>query len=115
MSKNPDDSIYTLTNYNNYARMVLKTNVLHHNNDPESSNPTSSGGYKWNNILKDIWKNRKKYEGKGVVVIPSDPRALLERLDLLLASKEVGHKKELKRQGVLDSRSYKKLNSVIKR
>ena len=44
-----------------------------------------------NNILSHIWKNRRKYEGKAVVVIPSDPNALLERLDLLFASKEAGH------------------------
>ena len=37
-------------------------------------------------ILKYIWAKRKEYEGNGVVVIPSDPNALLERLDLLLAS-----------------------------
>ena len=33
----------------------------------------------------------EEYEGKGVVAIPSDPNALLERLDLLLASQEAGH------------------------
>ena len=58
------------------------------------------------------------------MVIPSDPNTLLEKLDLLLASQEVGHTgvrnelvsicDKLKRQGVLDTRSYKKLNSVIK-
>ena len=35
-----------------------------------------------------IWDNRREYGGNGVVVIPSDPNALLERLDLLLASKD---------------------------
>ena len=75
-------------------------------------------------ILSPIWYNRKKYEGKGVVVIPSDPNALLERLDLLLASQEAGHTgvgnelvsicDELKRQGVLDTKTYKTLNSIIK-
>ena len=64
-------------------------------------------------------------EGEGVVVIPSDPNALLERLDLLLASQEAGHTgvrnelvsicDELKRQGVLDTKTYKKLNSNIKK
>ena len=49
---------------------------------------------------------------------------LLERLDLLLESKKAGHTgvgnelvsicDELKRQGVLDSRSYKKIISNIK-
>ena len=67
----------------------------------------------------------EKYEGEGVVVIPSDPNALLERLDLLLASQEAGHTgvrnelvsicDELKRQGVLDTKTYKKLNSNIKK
>ena len=55
---------------------------------------------------------KKKYEGKGVIVIPSDPNTLLERLDLLLASQKAGHTgvvnelvsicDKLKRQGVLD-------------
>ena len=67
----------------------------------------------------------KKHKGEGVVVIPSDPNALLERLDLLLASQEAGHTgvrnelvsicDELKRQGVLDTKAYKKLNSNIKK
>ena len=66
--------------------------------------------------LKKKWDNRKEYEGSGVVVIPSDPNALLERLELLLASTEAGHTgvgnelvsicDELKKQGVLDSKSY---------
>ena len=67
----------------------------------------------------------EKYEGKGVVVIPSDPNALLERLDLLLASQEAGHTgvrnelvsicDELKRQDLLDTKAYKKLNHLIKK
>ena len=69
-------------------------------------------------LLKPIWERYKKkegyeeeYEGKGVVVIPKDPNALLERLDLLLTSQEAGHTgvrnelvsicDESKRQGVL--------------
>ena len=76
-------------------------------------------------ILAPIWARRKEYEGKGVVVIPSNPNALLERLDLLLASQKAGHTgvgnelvsicDELKRQGVLDTKAYKKLNSIIKK
>ena len=68
---------------------------------------------------------KSKLNGEGVVVIPSDPNALLERLDLLLASQEAGHTgvrnelvsicDELKRQGVLDTNTYKKLNSNIKK
>ena len=54
----------------------------------------------------------------------SGPNALLERLDLLLAIQEAGRTgvgnelvsicDELKRQGVLDTKDYKKLNSIIK-
>ena len=89
-----------------------------------ASYPKSSRSNKWNNILKNIWENRKDYEGSGVIVIPSGPNTLLERLDLLLASQEAGHTgvgyelisicDELKRQGVLDTKTYKKLNSIIK-
>ena len=110
--------------YDNYVKLLLKTNALHHDYDPNNPNPRSSKSDKWNKILGPIWHNREKYEGKGVVVIPSDPNALLERLDLLLASQEAGHTgvgnelvsicDELKRQGVLDMKTYKKLNSIIK-
>ena len=116
VSENPDYNIYTNDNYDNYAKLILKSGTIYHNNDPSSKYPKSSKGQKWNMILRTIWDNRKYYEGSRVVVIPCDPNALLERLDLLLASKEAGHTDvgnelvsiydELKRQGVLDSSSY---------
>ena len=63
-------------------------------------------------MLKQIWSERDKYEGKGVVIIPSDPNALLDRLDLLMASKGAGNTglrneivsicDELKRQQILN-------------
>ena len=137
-----------------YERLMVKTNALHREYDPSNPRPRGSMGKKWKNILGPIWykkqgfskedafrmtkdKNYRKrlirkmrkikyeYEGEGVVVIPSDPNALLERLDLLLASQEAGHTgvrnelvsicDELKRQGVLDTKTYKKLNSNIKK
>ena len=114
----------------NYVRLLEKTYVLHRGNNPNNPHAKSSGGKKWNNILTYIWHTNKfpkkgEYEGKGVVVIPSNPNALLERLDLLLASQKAGHTgvrnelvsicDELKRQGVLDTDSYKKLNHIIKK
>ena len=30
--------------------------------------------------MRDIWINRREFEGQGTVVIPSDPVALTERL-----------------------------------
>ena len=122
VSKEPKD--FTERDYDNYARLMVKTNALYRDNNPESKKPKSSKSYKWTKILSNIWHNRKKYEGSGVIVIPSDPNTLLERLDLLLASQEAGHTgvgnelvnicDELKRQGVLDTKAYRKLNSIIK-
>ena len=104
---------------------MVKTNALYRDNNPENINPKSSKSYKWNTILKDIWVNRKTYEGSGVIIISSDPNALLERLDLLLGSQKTGNTgvgnelvsicDELKRQGVLDAETYKKLNTIIKK
>ena len=114
----------------NYVRLLEKTYVLHRGNNPNNPHAKSSGGKKWNNILTYIWHTNKfpkkgEYEGEGVVVIPSDPNALLERLDLLLASQKAGYTgvrnelvsicDELKRQDVLDTKAYKKLNHLIKK
>ena len=137
-----------------YERLMIKTNVIHRNNDPKNPHPKGNRGNKWKKIIGPIWyknqgfseedaikmannrryrerlvkkmrKIKREYEGKGVVVIPSDPNALLERLDLLLASQEAGHTgvrnelvsicDELKRQGVLNTKAYKKLNHIIKK
>ena len=63
--------------------------------------------------------------GEGLKILPSDPNALIDRFDLLFSSKKAGHTgvkneivailDELKRQGVINVREYKKLNSLIKK
>ena len=63
--------------------------------------------------------------GSGFKILPSDPNALIDRFDLLFSSKKAGHTgvrneivsilDELKRQGVINSKEYKKLNSLIKK
>ena len=124
MSKSPQN--FTDMDYDNYKYLIIMSNVLHRGDNPKNTYPKSSGSYKWTYLLGPIWKSKKEgYQGKGVVVIPSDPNALLERLDLLLASQEAGHTgvrnelvsicDELKRQGVLDMKAYKKLNHLIKK
>ena len=128
-SKNPDKDLidWTKNDRDEYDKLMLLTNALHKGYNQRRP-PRSNRGPKWVNILNTIWFNKKPkkgYEGSGVVVIPSDPNALLERLDLLLASQEAGHTgvrnelvsicDELKRQGVLDTNSYKKLNHLIKK
>ena len=122
-SKNPQN-YDKAEDYAKYRYLMLKTNAIHKENDPNSRRAKDNyKGDKWENILNPIWNeimknmDEKEYEGKGVVVIPSDPNAFLERLDLLFASQEAGHTgvgnelvnicDELKRQGVLDTKAYK--------
>ena len=52
VSKEPKE--YTDDNYENYVKLMVKTNTLRRNNDPESHYPKSGKSFKWNNILKDI-------------------------------------------------------------
>ena len=123
-SKTPKEDSYDNKDYMNYERLMLKTNALHRDYDPTNPLPRGSKSNKWKNILAPIWHTREHYEGKGIIIMSSDPNALLERLDLLLTSQEAGHTgvvnelvsicDELKRQGVLDTNAYKKLNSIIK-
>ena len=111
VSKHPDNTIYNDNDKYHYARLILKTNALCRGNDPESNRPKSSKAPKWNNIHSEIWQNRKKFEGKGVVVIPSDPNASHTGV----GNELVSICDELKRKGVLDTRSYEKLNSIFKK
>ena len=135
---------FTDEDYDDYEDLMVITNALHRNNDEDNPHPKGNHkSFKWEKVVRPIWYRKKggvfrnpkkgfeyrgeiKYPtGKGVVVIPSDPNALLERLDLLLASQEAGHTgvrnelvgicDELKRQGVLDMKAYKKLNHIIKK
>ena len=134
-SKNPEN--FDDKDYDMYEDLMIMTNALHRDNDENNPHPKGNHkSYKWVNIIRPIWyrkkgdvyrfpKKKEGYQGEGVVVIPSDPNALLERLDLLLASQEAGHTgvrnelvsicDELKRQGVLDMKAYKKLNHLIKK
>ena len=134
-SKNPQN--FTNEDEDMYEDLMVMTNALHRDNDEDNPHPKGNHKtFKWLNIIRPIWyrnkrgvyrfpKKKEGQEGSGVVVIPSDPNALLERLDLLLASQEAGHTgvrnelisicDELKRQGVLDMKAYKKLNHIIKK
>ena len=70
-------------------------------------------------------KERPEETGSGLTILPSDPNALIKRFDLLLASQNAGHSgvrnelvsifDELKRQGVINTNTYKILNSIIKK
>ena len=115
--------VYDDEDYENYAEILVNTSALKRGNVSGSRTPKASKSWKWNNLLKPIWGERAKYECTGVVIIPSDPNALLDRLDLLMASKGAGNTgvrneivsicDELKRQNVLNVNAYKKLMSSL--
>ena len=76
----------------NYERLMIKTNALHRDYDSTNPSPRGSKSEKWKTILAPIWYTREKfYEGKGIVILSSDPNALLERFDLLVGGQEAGH------------------------
>ena len=141
-SKNPDETKYNLEDLENYAKLLIRTNALRKNYDPDNKRPLSSSGNKWKNLLSTIWKNKHLIKteeetdkeekdpepstsGTGLTILPNDPNALIERFDLLLASQNAGHSgvrnelvsifDELKRQGVINTNTYKILNSIIKK
>ena len=155
-SKNPNPENYTEEDLDKYRQLLLLTNAIYRDNNPDNNNPKSSKSLKWKNIVKPIWEQIKKqkeeeeekyeeeeYEepasipftptkgtglskaGQGLKILPSDPNALIDRFDLLFSSQKAGHTgvrneivsilDELKRQGVLKTNEYKKLNSLIKK
>ena len=150
-SKNPNPDNYTGEDLDKYRQLLLLTNAIYRDNNPDNNNPKSSKSTKWKNIIKPIWEQIKKqkeeeeeeeeeyeeeYEeaatipftptkGTGLKILPSDPNALIDRFDLLFSSQKAGHTgvrneivsilEELKRQGVLKTNEYKKLNSLIKK
>ena len=121
-SKDPKN--FTDKDYGEYKGIMLLTSALHRDYNRYNPHPRGSRSDIWLRLLSPIW-NRGKFAGKCIIIMPSDPNALLERLDLLLASQEAGHTgvanelvsicDELKRQGIFDSEAYKKLNSIIKK
>ena len=150
VSKEPNNEKITASDLENYKNIMLETNSIYKDNDPNQNRGKSNP--KWKKYLADSWdrisKEKQKQNaekrkaerktgrkrapkrqkdpviGDGLIVIPSDPNVLLERLDLLLASQAAGHTgvrnelvsicDELKRQGVIGTDAYKKINSLIK-
>ena len=99
---------------------MVDTSAHKQNNNPAEAVPKSSRGWKWKNLLRRIWKDSRQYEDQGIgttVVIPSDPDALLDRLDILLATgvrnEIVSICDELLRQKVLSRNHYKNLMLYI--
>ena len=134
-SKDPNPDNYTEEDLNKYRQLVILTNSAFQDNNPDNNKPKSSKSPKWKKIIKPIWiaikeqqedeEFEEETEGSGLKILPSDPNALIDRFDLLFSSQNAGHTgvrneivsilDELKRQGVIKTNEYKKLNSLIKK
>ena len=122
VSNEPDDRIYDDDDLDNYTEIMIKTNAMRREYDPANPRPRSSTSLKWKKVVKGIWdKYKASFGGTGTktIVIPSDPNALLERLDLLMASREAGNTgtrnelvsicDELLRQKIINKNEYKNI------
>src|SRR5688572_29701277 len=115
----PNESIYDGKDLNDYAEILHAADAMSLPSNPNK--PRSNRSEKYKTIIKPIWeaKKGKLSTGEGVVVIPQDPNALVKMLALRIASFQAGNTgvrneiieicEELKRQGVIDTDSYKNL------
>ena len=139
MKDEPELGKYTEDDFVNYGELLIQTNTIYQNNNPDQNKPKSSNSKKWKYLISPIWKEIKRRKatkdededpqpgtsGDGLKILPSDPNALIDRFDLLFSSQKAGHTgvkneivailDELKRQGVINVQDYKKLNRIIKK
>ena len=99
------------------------TNAERRNNDESETKPKANKSWKWKHIRKPIWDEKDLYTGNGItssvptIILPCNPIALVEILDILMASKAVGNPgvrnelvsacDELLRQNLIDKHKYK--------
>ena len=118
-----DDKIVTNRDYDNYVEIMHSTNVLRRNNDESETKPKANKSWKWKHILIPIWDEMDLFTGNGIttsvptIILPYDHIALVERLDMLMASKAAGNTgvrnelvsvcDELLRQNLIDKPTYK--------
>ena len=109
----PDKLKYDQNDLDDYKEILIATKAMHHSGNPDK--PKSGPGYKYNHVVKPLFYAGNT--GKGVVVIPQDPNALVEMLKLLMASFRAGNTgarneivgicDELLRQGQITKEGYK--------
>ena len=98
------------------------TNFLMRNNDESETKPKANISWKWKHILKPIWAEKDLCTGNSItpsdpiIILPCDPIAIVERLDILLSGKAAGNTgvenelvsvcDELLRQNLIDKQTY---------
>ena len=119
MLREPDDKLYDTDDLRKYKNILLEINALF----IQGTNRVKfSGGAKYKNIIKSIYDELKSKKGEELL-LPSDSDALVDILDLRLASYNAGNTgvrnkivdiaDELRRQSVLTDEQYKKLMLVL--
>ena len=111
VENDPSDEKYDADDLSYYALLLVRNNAMRRNNDPTNPRPKSSRSTKWKTVVQNSWLHKEELEkglaiqeeeseeeaveGTGsrtkTVVLPCDPNALIERLDLLMAIKEAGN------------------------
>ena len=121
----PDATLYNDEDYKNYRQILIDTNAIGSDSNPNK--PKASRGEKYRKIIKPLWKEivfrRIGKKGNGVIILPSDPNALIERFTLSVAAGHAGNKgsrneavsicDELLRQHVIDKDEYKSMITYI--
>ena len=123
MTTTSDGKIVTNGDYDHYAGIMHSTNALRRNNDESETRPKANKRWKWKHIFKPIWDEKDPYTGNGftpsvpTTILPCDPIALVERLNILMVSEAAGKTgvrnelvsvcDELLRQKLIDKHKYK--------
>ena len=80
-----------------YAEIMHSTNVLRRNNDESETKPKANKSWIWKHIFKPIWDEMDLFTGNGIttsvpiIIFQSNPIALVEMLNMQMASKAAGN------------------------
>jgi hypothetical protein len=90
-----------------YKRILIDTNALYQNFDPNTKKLNSDRSEKWKIISNELFPNLVKKKGgtlgdKNITFLPSDPNSLMNQLQLSIASYTAGNNGE-----------YNKINSIL--
>jgi hypothetical protein len=103
--KDPDIDKIIEEDYEDYKEILFNTNALYQNFDPSTRRLNSNKTEMWKLITTKLFPNLVKKKGgklKNITYLPSDPKSLIEQLQLSIASYTAGNNGE-----------YNKINSIL--
>ena len=109
----------------NYSKIIFNSGAIYSESNPNK--PKASRSEKYRKIIKPLWEkfksDTKVKKGYGVIILPSDPNALIERFTLSVAAWYAGNKgsrneavsicDELLRQNRINKDEYKSMIAYI--